>query len=233
MSLNRLFFFQVPSLSYSKKDLNDPSAQQRAIIGELATAVTNAVFLSHALRENIGVYVYTTNPTPHLLYFTTNSIRYLGPQARSFASLVLKAQRVLADKCTQSLNPPSKPFSANPGLFISCTHTPFTDIIAELPASPKILYFQDSFATAFKKSNHKYFPSTLKKFEEYFYDSTSSSLPVIFPFLLPFNNPRQLKPRFSLENHSHLSTTYLKLPKKYTFPQLITVLNFLLDKKIT
>ncbi|MHA1212055.1 MAG: hypothetical protein ACTSSH_06305 [Candidatus Heimdallarchaeota archaeon] len=124
--MNRSFLFHISDLSYTKSDLNIPNTSNRHVIGQLARMITNALFLSHSLRSNITIRIFVSNPIPHLFQIKSETIRYLGPELRSSASILLKAEKFFHEEIISSLE--TKWFQPNPGLFLKLTDNPFVEI---------------------------------------------------------------------------------------------------------
>ena len=60
--MQRFFVITLTELNFEKKDLNVPFSEDRLNIGKLSRIVTNAIFLSHSLRENVFIRIFVEKP---------------------------------------------------------------------------------------------------------------------------------------------------------------------------
>ena len=141
--MQRIFVYFVNDLDFEKKDLNEPNSPNRVTVGILSRAITNSIFLSHKLRENILIRIYVHEPIPHVYQISSDRIRYLGPEERSFASIIRKAERYFLDKNHEELEG-HKWFQPNPGLFLIKNSNPFIEL-EQLHKQPfTVINFQDT-----------------------------------------------------------------------------------------
>ena len=60
--MQRIFVISLTELDYEKKDLNVSFSENRHSIGLLSRIVTNAIFLSHSLREKVIIRIFIEKP---------------------------------------------------------------------------------------------------------------------------------------------------------------------------
>ena len=126
--MQRIFVISLLELNYEKKDLNVSFSENRLSIGLLSRIVTNAIFLSHSLREKVIIRIFIEKPVSHIVQIDSATIRYLGPELRSLASLLLKAKKKFLEAFSNNYFPNNIWFEANPGLFIRLADNPFQDL---------------------------------------------------------------------------------------------------------
>ncbi|NHJ33472.1 MAG: hypothetical protein FK732_11485 [Asgard group archaeon] len=126
--MQRLFVISLTEIDYEKKDLNVPFSEKRLIVGQLSRIITNAIFLSHSLRENITIRIFVEKPISHLIQIDSATIRYLGPELRSFASILLKTKKKFSEALTNNHFTNNTWLEANPGFFIRLVDNPFQDL---------------------------------------------------------------------------------------------------------
>ncbi|HUU79415.1 MAG TPA: hypothetical protein VMX55_13800 [candidate division Zixibacteria bacterium] len=159
--MKRVFLFTVPELNYQKKDLNVPNSENRYYIGQLSRMITNAIFLSHSLRENVIIRIFVYNEVSHLIEIRSESIRYLGPEERSSASILRKVEEFVRNNfSTQIKEHPNYWFEPNPGIKLKITQNCFENLIDA--KTKKIKFIQ-----LVKKIEEKEIPNKLplRKFE--------------------------------------------------------------------
>lgn len=127
--MKRIFLFIVPSLDYEKKDLNVFYSENRIYIGQLSRMITNSIFLSHSLRDEIIIRILVSQPVTHLIEIKSETIRYLGPDERSSASLLNKVENFVRENFSpQGFNSFNKWFEPNPGIKVKKTDNIFSDL---------------------------------------------------------------------------------------------------------
>jgi tRNA pseudouridine-54 N-methylase len=142
--MRRLFVISLTELNFEKKDLNVPFSKQRIPIGHLARIITNAIFLSHSLREKVTIRVFIEKPISHLIQIDSATIRYLGPELRSLASLILKAKKKFQEALANNYFVNNKWLEANPGFFVRLVDNPFQDLKIEAnPPHPLVCFISD------------------------------------------------------------------------------------------
>ena len=216
--MQRVFVYFLSELSYEKKDLNVPSSPNRTLIGTLSRTITNTIFLSHALRENIIIRIFVQKDVPHIYQISSDSIRYLGPEERSFASICRKAERFLKDKIAEGIDE-QKWYKPNPGFFLRKSDNPYVDI-DQLLAKP----------VAFLNLQSPTDEITLNSFEELLLKNTKDISSLIIPLIISSdNNPIQsnVQDMISFE-HQKINA---KLKLNYDIPKLASIVNLILDKK--
>ena len=216
--LQRIFVFFVKDLSYEKKDLNEPSSQNRLLVGVLSRAITNSIFLSHALRENIIIRIFVQEEVPHVYHISSDNIRYLGPEERSFASICRKAERFLKEKISQGIDNEIW-YQPNPGFFLKVADNPFVDLDDKL-ANPAVIYE----ITVRKPA------ISLIAFEELLLTQTTNQSSLIFPFVITTKEKQlevDLKEIIPFD-HQYFS---IALEQKYDIPKLVSIIHLILDKK--
>ena len=128
ITMQRIFVISLIELNYEKKDLNVSYSENRHSIGLLSRIVTNAIFLSHSLREKVIIRIFIEKPVSHIIQIDSATIRYLGPELRSLASLLLKAKKKFLEAFSNNYFANNVWFEANPGLFIRLASNPFEDL---------------------------------------------------------------------------------------------------------
>ncbi|NPE09265.1 MAG: hypothetical protein GNW80_13350 [Asgard group archaeon] len=126
--MQRIFVISLTELTYEKKDLNVSFSENRLSIGLLSRIVTNAIFLSHSLREKVIIRIFIEKPVSHIIQIDSATIRYLGPELRSLASLILKAKKKFLEVFSNNYFTNNIWFEANPGLFIRLASNPLQDL---------------------------------------------------------------------------------------------------------
>jgi len=126
--MQRIFVISLTELNYEKQDLNVSFSENRRSIGLLSRIVTNAIFLSHSLREEVIIRIFIEKPVSHIIQIDSATIRYLGPELRSLASLLLKAKKKFLEAFYNKYFANNVWFEANPGLFIRLANNPFEDL---------------------------------------------------------------------------------------------------------
>ncbi len=215
--MNRTFIFCIQGLNYQKSDLSIPYSNNRIIIGTLSRMITNAIFLSHKIRQNITIRIFILQPKPHLYEIKSESIRYLGPDLRSSASLLLKGEQYLFENQKKMINNKQLIwYEPNPGLFLCIINNPFIEL--DIRKTSKVFYFTNkNFDVLSNKSN-----ISLKTFNELL----QQYKPQIFCF------------NFGLDiSNNHFNLDFLKekhlekinLINQISFPTLVSIINLLLD----
>ncbi|NHJ04147.1 MAG: hypothetical protein EAX90_04945 [Candidatus Heimdallarchaeota archaeon] len=159
--MKRIFLFTVPELNYQKKDLNVPNSDNRYYIGQLSRMITNAIFLSHSLRENVIIRVFVYNEISHVIEIRSESIRYLGPEERSSASIFLKVEEYVRKNFPLQIKEyPNYWLEPNPGVKLKITQDCFENLIDT--ESKNVKYIQLIKKIEENETSQKFL---LKKFE--------------------------------------------------------------------
>lgn len=216
--MQRIFFFYVPELSYEKKDLNVPSSEKRFFIGKLSRLITNTIFLSHALREDILIRIIVKNPITHIIQIKTDTIRYLGPEERSLGSLLIKTEKSVFEKKTDS-NINSEWFQPNPGLLVKITKNIYADFQEELRL-PVIVLVPKVIESGSSENNF------YQNFSEYLEFIKTNYQSIIIHYDLASNSFIPSK-KFSYKHQ----TKEIVLTNPFDNLTLISLANILLDKK--
>ncbi|MHA1186687.1 MAG: hypothetical protein ACTSXA_10375 [Candidatus Heimdallarchaeota archaeon] len=215
--MQRIFVYFVSELFFEKKDLNVASSPNRILIGTLSRAITNTIFLSHALRENIIIRIVVQKEVPHIYQIKSDSIRYLGPEERSFASICRKAERFFKDRLAEGMNEDNW-YEPNPGFFLRKSVNPFVGLEQLLSKPVSILDLQ----TATKET-------TLNDFEELLQKNTKDVSSLIVPLVISSKSDDQqinILEKISFE-HQLIN---VKLKSDYDIPKLVSIVNLVLDK---
>lgn len=220
--MRRYFLFVIPDLTYEKKDLNVPNSDERIIIGRISRMITNTIFLSHSLRKNITIRLFIRNPIPYVIQIESEKIRYLGPDLRSFASLMLKARKFLLKRIEMS-SLTKKWYEPNPGLFLKPTNNPFEDLFSSETSSVDIL----SFTFLSKKENETNFCSTIIDLERIILNQLNKNNVIIYNF--DFSDFLSKDIQFiAYENEYEWINVHLD--SKLMYPKLVSIINLILDK---
>ena len=215
--MNRTFIFCVQELNYQKGDLSIPYSDKRAIIGTLSRMITNAIFLSHKLRQGITIRIFVLQPKPHLYEIKSDSIRYLGPDLRSSASLLLKGEQFLIEKLTiVDNNKQLIWYEPNPGIFLSITNDPLINL--NIRKNSKIFYFtkpKDNEVSDEPNISLVDFDQLMQRYK-----------PLIFSFNIEINNSTEkIFSEISLDN----IMKKIKLINLISFPSIVSSINLMLD----
>ncbi|NHK29932.1 MAG: hypothetical protein FK730_01180 [Asgard group archaeon] len=215
--MRRTFIFCIKELDYQKGDLSIPHSNKRATIGTLSRMITNAIFLSHKLRQRVTIRIFVLKPNPHLYEIKSESIRYLGPDLRSSASLLLKGENFLIEK--QNLSEINKQivwYEPNPGLFLTITDDPFIDL--NIRKDSMIFYFSKLKENKVSKE-HKV---SLVDFEM----QLEQHKPLIFLFDHRINI---INDQLISEYFQDYTIKKISLINPISFPSIITLINLILD----
>lgn len=221
----RIFFFVVPNLNYQKQDLNIPVSENRLIIGQLSHMITNSIFLSHSLRKDIIIRIFVQKPIPHVYQIKSQSIRFLGPELRSFASLILKTENIIAAKSLINENEQINWHELNPGLFMSFCNNLFVDIDKEVINPISIICFDRINKTEKKKNKSmvEIFTNMEEILNELCYDVNSLLL------IFKIDNSNDLLIPDSLKKMVKKNVN-LKISVKISLPNILAIINIILDK---
>ncbi|HUT80011.1 MAG TPA: hypothetical protein VMZ29_02320 [Candidatus Bathyarchaeia archaeon] len=216
--MKRNFLFIIPDLDYQKNDLNVKEPHVRAIIGQLARIITNTLFLSHSLRKDILILIFVLKPKPHLFKISSESIRYLGPELRSSASIFLKAEKFIQEKLlVDEKQTIEKWFEPNPGLFVKLTNLPFIG----LKENMHFIFIECD-------KNFESQQMTLQKFDELITNNNSNDHTktfYVFSLLKDFSALQTFEPIFPEKN-----SVKINLVNKIPIPNILTIINLILDK---
>lgn len=220
--MQRIFVISLPELTYEKKDLNVSFSENRLSIGLLSRIVTNAIFLSHSLREKVVIRIFIEKPVSHIVQIDSATIRYLGPELRSLASLLLKAKKKFLEAFSNNYFTNNVWFEANPGLFIRLTDNPFQDLSAKANTPiPLVSVPLDS--------NHKKPEDvksiTLKEFEHLI--KTLSENKSAFILYLPFISEHLSKIPL---NSQEFIINNIAISQKIDLARLTNIVNIILDE---
>jgi tRNA pseudouridine-54 N-methylase len=224
IAMQRIFVISLSELNYEKKDLNVSFSENRLSIGLLSRIVTNAIFLSHSLREKVVIRIFIEKPVSHIVQIDSATIRYLGPELRSLASLLLKAKKKFLEAFSNNYFTNNIWFEANPRLFIRLTDNPFRDLSAKANTPiPLVSVALDS--------NHKKPEDvksvTLKEFEHLI--KTLSENKDAFILYLPFISEHLSKIPL---NSQEFIITSIAISQKIDLARLTNIVNIILDENI-
>jgi len=215
--LHRIFLIKIDEFTFEKKDLNIPFTEKRRNIGTLSGIITNAIFLSHSLRENVIVRLLIKKPMQHIIQIQTDKIRYLGPEERSLASIILKAERKILENYDTSFR--DKWFQPNPGLFACITDNWYFDLDQYISEPIGIIQFTET------DNTNKEFSAI--QFEQIILASREKNNSSIYFFDLTCSDKElELQP-LNLKSVLHQE----KIAKVPSLPKLIGLINIILDKK--
>jgi tRNA pseudouridine-54 N-methylase len=138
--MQRLFVISLTELDFEKKDLNVPFSEKRLTIGYLARIITNTIFLSHSLREKVIIRVFIEKPISHIIQIDSTTIRYLGPELRSLASLILKSKKKFHEALANNYFINNTWLETNPGFFIRLATNPFQDLSIQVNSQNPLVY---------------------------------------------------------------------------------------------
>ena len=198
-------------------DLNVPSSPNRTLIGTLSRAITNTIFLSHALRENIIIRIFVQKDVPHVYQIRSDSIRYLGPEERSFASICRKAERFFNERLAEGMNDQNW-YEPNPGFFLRKSGNPFIDLDQLLSKPISILNLQTS-------TNE----ITLGNFEDLLQKSTKEISSLVIPLIIALQNDKMALNVLDMVPFEY-QLIDAKLSLDYDIPKLVSIINLILDK---
>lgn len=215
--MDRIFLFILRRFDYSKSDLNKPFSEKRNEIGQISRMLTNAIFLSHSLRQQTVVRLFILEPSPYLIEIKTETIRYLGPELRSSASILLKAKNYLFEKITED-KALDIWYEPNPGLFSAFTNNALLD----LNDVDKFTIFQ------FQKTSSDDNSVSITDVEESVLNSDSTNKSLMFIFYLDEELYNLTKENVII-NRQKQNLVYID--SKILFPNLVGLLNLFIDKK--
>lgn len=220
--MQRIFVISLPELNYEKKDLNVSFSENRFSIGLLSRIVTNAIFLSHSLREKVVIRIFIEKPVSHIVQIDSATIRYLGPELRSLASLLLKAKKKFLEAFSNNYFTNNIWFEANPGLFIRLADNPFQDLSTK--ANTPIPLVSVSLDSNHKKPENVK-SVTLKEFEHLM--KTFSENKNAFILYLPFISEHLSKIPLSSQD---FIITSIEISQKIDLARLTNIVNIILDE---
>ncbi len=220
--MQRIFVISLPELTYEKKDLNVSFSENRLSIGLLSRIVTNAIFLSHSLREKVVIRIFIEKPVSHIVQIDSATIRYLGPELRSLASLLLKAKKKFLEAFSNNYFTNNIWFEANPGLFIRLADNPFQDLSTK--ANTPIPLVSVSLDSNHKKPENVK-SVTLKEFEHLM--KTLSENKNAFILYLPFISEHLSK--IPLSSRDFIITS-IEISQKIDLARLTNIVNIILDE---
>ncbi len=185
--------------------------------------VTNAIFLSHSLRKKVIVRLAIEEPVPHIIQIQTDKIRYLGPDERSFASIILKAERKIIE---QKINSPNDHwFQPNPGLFAKITDDWLIDL--DLYLNEPIGFIQFNYnSTNGENIVQETIDFSFRGFEEKINSFCEKFNSNIFVFNLTKGAIDWCEPPLPLNTVPH----HIQIPKIVNPPKIVGLINIILDE---
>ncbi|MCK5182981.1 MAG: hypothetical protein KAQ95_01660 [Candidatus Heimdallarchaeota archaeon] len=211
----------MTELNYEKKDLNVSSSEYRRSIGLLSRIVTNAIFLSHSLREKVIIRIFIEKPVSHIIQIDSATIRYLGPELRSLASLLLKAKKKFLEALSNNYFTNNVWFEANPGLFIRLASNPFEDLSVKASTPIPLV----SIALDNNNENPDVKSITLKEFEHLIMTlSEKKNAFIVYLSLIP----KQLS-KIPLNTQDYIITS-VAISQKIDLARLTNIVNIILDR---
>ena len=224
----RIFTFSVPQLKFLKRDLNISSSLNRRIIGKLARIITNTIFLSHSLRNNTIIRIFVDEPFQHVYEINSKKIRYLGPELRSFASLVRKSENKLLEMGLDQFKSRDW-YQTNPGLFCKFSSTPFIDLDKKIK---KPIFFLKQ--TIYKKSdNEQKLFDNLVALENHILNSKKKYNTFIYSTQIEFDDSKNLHKLsdYFLEKNIPSDLFSIQLQRNYDVANIVSIINLILDEK--
>ncbi|MCK5045619.1 MAG: hypothetical protein KAS22_03500 [Candidatus Heimdallarchaeota archaeon] len=219
--MQRIFVISLTELNYEKKDLNVSSSEYRRSIGLLSRIVTNAIFLSHSLREKVIIRIFIEKPVSHIIQIDSATIRYLGPELRSLASLLLKAKKKFLEALSINYFTNNVWFEANPGLFIRLASNPFEDLSVKASTPIPLV----SIALDNNNENPDVKSITLKEFEHLIMTlSEKKNAFIVYLSLIP----KQLS-KIPLNTQDYIITS-VAISQKIDLARLTNIVNIILDR---
>ena len=219
--MQRIFVISLTELNYEKKDLNVSSSEYRRSIGLLSRIVTNAIFLSHSLREKVIIRIFIEKPVSHIIQIDSATIRYLGPELRSLASLLLKAKKKFLEALSNNYFTNNVWFEANPGLFIRLASNPFEDLSVKASTPIPLV----SIALDNNNENPDVKSITLKEFEHLIMTlSEKKNAFIVYLSLIP----KQLS-KIPLNTQDYIITS-VAISQKIDLARLTNIVNIILDR---
>ena len=219
--MQRIFVISLTELNYEKKDLNVSSSEDRRSIGLLSRIVTNAIFLSHSLREKVIIRIFIEKPVSHIIQIDSATIRYLGPELRSLASLLLKAKKKFLEALSINYFTNNVWFEANPGLFIRLASNPFEDLSVKASTPIPLV----SIALDNNNENPDVKSITLKEFEHLIMTlSEKKNAFIVYLSLIP----KQLS-KIPLNTQDYIITS-VAISQKIDLARLTNIVNIILDR---
>ncbi|MCK5158773.1 MAG: hypothetical protein KAR08_06430, partial [Candidatus Heimdallarchaeota archaeon] len=203
------------------KDLNVSFSENRLSIGLLSRIVTNAIFLSHSLREKVVIRIFIEKPVSHIIQIDSATIRYLGPELRSLASLLLKAKKKFLEALSINYFTNNVWFEANPGLFIRLASNPFEDLSVKASTPIPLV----SIALDNNNENPDVKSITLKEFEHLIMTlSEKKNAFIVYLSLIP----KQLS-KIPLNTQDYIITS-VAISQKIDLARLTNIVNIILDR---
>jgi hypothetical protein len=145
----------------------------------------------------------------------------LGPEERSFGSLALKTKKKIENFYLQ-YGEKSPWFEVNPGLKAKLSNNPFSDI-EQIVKHPTIVLFADTF---FEKENQE-----LTYQKDFTVTSINSINGEYASCVFIFDINEQLQKIELNTSFDKATIGRLKINKTFDEPQLVSILNYVLDKK--
>jgi len=221
--VDRIFVFLVPELSYTKKDLNVPHSPQRTIIGELSRMITNALFLSHSLREHLTVQIFILKPKAHVIVIRSEEIRYLGPEFRSSASILLKVEEIIREKVSLELTN-SNWFQPHRGLFARFQEKALDNLLTRAKNFHCFIFHSKSFPSSLHISVPLSFHDDFELLLKNSYDKVEFII-----FLFPIGDfMDNIALSSVLPANEHLS--FVSTDRELDNAKIISIVNVLLDQ---
>ncbi|NHJ47765.1 MAG: hypothetical protein FK733_08255 [Asgard group archaeon] len=214
--LKRVFLFCVNNFEYEKKDLNIPYSEKRTSIGLISRMITNAIFLSHKLRQDLLVRIYVAKPNPHYYQIDSSTIRYLGPEMRSSASILLKAEKYAINYFDSNEDVNSlKWHMPNPGLQLRFSNNLFADL--ELTNHESLMIISESNIQTKRKI------LSLENIENILSEITKRKPIFLFNIDVDLSRNDFIQNKFA----SEIISTFK--PDRLSFASIVSLINIILD----
>ena len=219
--MQRFFIISLTDLDFEKMDLNIPFSEKRLVIGKLSRIVTNAIFLSHSLREDIFIRIFVEKPVSHIIQINSSTIRYLGPELRSLASLILKAKKKFQEAMENNYFKTNDWLETNPGFFIKLANNPFQNlpITGDLSSHLVHVILDD------KNKNSEVKKYSLKELDLLIHKLSLNGAAFILSMALTTNTNI-----LDSLNDQNFVVTKIRVSKKLDLARLTTIVNLILDK---
>ncbi|MBD3341368.1 MAG: hypothetical protein GF353_19840 [Candidatus Lokiarchaeota archaeon] len=163
MDLVNFLLIYDKTIVYEKNDID--KGKTPPLIYEICSCLREAFCLSYAIRKNNNIYLYFKD-TSGLIKFQGNKLKYLGPDERSQALLLLKAQNKIKVAKLQESNGWIK---STPGIYVKKCKNILSFVQSEMcdPNEVKLFIIHNQLASTlielqnFKNNNFFYTPKTL------------------------------------------------------------------------
>ncbi|MHA1628806.1 MAG: hypothetical protein ACTSXO_09060 [Candidatus Heimdallarchaeota archaeon] len=221
--MERVFLFLLPELHFTKSDLNISNSSKRPVIGTLARMITNAIFLSHSLREELTIQIFIEKPESHIFTIQSNTIRYLGPELRSSGSILLKAEDAVKKKIESELFADQEWFQPHRGLLARFQQKPLDNFIAQVKSFHCFIFHKEGTSFPFDLPSSNFFNGL----EELLKRHANACEMLFFVFSLgQLSLEKLLAPVLGEKQR----ITTISLTQNLDFPQAINIINVILDQ---